>query len=113
MLLVHQGSPDEGAEFLAKRWPGARAVSDQNKRLHAAFGLGRASLGQLFGPSVWRRAIGALRFGVGFSRPVGDPFTLGGAFLVREGEVLDARPAEDAGTLPDFDGLARTAMALG
>lgn len=68
---------------------------------------------QLLGPSVWRRALGALRFGVGISRPVGDPFALGGAFLVREGAVLDARPAKDAGTLPDFEGLARTAAALG
>ena len=62
---------------------------------------------------MWLEALGALRFGVGLSRPVGDPFVLGGAFLVQEGRVLDARPAANAGTVPDFDGLARTAAALG
>jgi len=62
---------------------------------------------------VWLKALGSLRFGVGLSKPMGDPFVLGGAFLVQGKEVLDARPAANAGTTPDFDGLARTAAALG
>ncbi|MEE2940771.1 MAG: AhpC/TSA family protein [Planctomycetota bacterium] len=111
--MVHQGSPEDGEKFLAKRWPEARAVSDPEKRLYLAFGLGRGTLGQLFGPSVWRSAIEAARFGMGLSWPVGDPFVLGGAFLVRGAEVLDARPAANAGTVPDFEGLVSTAAALG
>lgn len=62
---------------------------------------------------MWLKALGSLRFGVGLSKPAGDPFVLGGAFLVQGREVLDARPAADAGTIPDFVGLARTAAALG
>lgn len=105
-LLVHQGNPEEGEWFLASRWPGARAVSDPDRVLYNAFGLGRGTLAQLFGLGVWKKAIGAARFGVGLSKPVGDPFVLGGVFLVKDGEVLDARPASDAGTVPDLDGLA-------
>ncbi len=110
-LLVHQGTPDEGMKFLTKRWPGARAVSDPDRRLYSAFGLARGSAGQLFGLPVWANAIKAVRFGVGVTKPVGDPLVLAGSFVVHGSHVLASDRAAHAGSIPDLTELSRIAKA--
>ena len=110
-LLVHQGTPEQGAKFLTNRWPEARAVSDPEKRLYRAFGLGRGTASQLFGLPVWRKALQASRHGVGVALPVGDPFVLAGSFVVQGNQVLASDRAEHAGSVPDLEGLARVALA--
>ncbi|MEM9802948.1 MAG: AhpC/TSA family protein [Planctomycetota bacterium] len=110
MLLVHMGRPEAGEQFLAKRWPEARAVSDPKKRLYDAFGLTRGSMAQLMGPSVWAAGVRSLRHGVG--RPVGDPFVLGGSFIVHGADVIAADVAETSASLPDLDRLAAAAHAV-
>ena len=96
-----------------KRWPGARAVSDPEKRLYSAFRLGRGSAGQLFGLPVWAQALKAARHGVGLARPVGDPFLLAGSFLVHGQRVMLSDRAEHAGSIPDLSELCRVAESLG
>lgn len=112
MAIVHQGTVDEGEAFLSRRWPGAPAISDPGRRLYDAFGLERGTVGQLFGPRVFAAAAGAIRYGVGLARPVGDPFVLAGAFVVDDAGVIHrAEPAAHAGSSPDFEALFAAARA--
>ena len=113
MAIVHQGTVEEGQAFLTRRWPGAPAISDPERRLYDAFGLGRGSVGQLFGPRVFAAAAGAVRYGVGLARPVGDPFVLAGAFVVDDrGVIHRAEPAAHAGSSPDFGALFAAARIV-
>ncbi len=91
------GTPEEGEQFFADRWPEARAVSDPDKLLYRAFGLARGSVGQLLGPGVWRAGWRAFRAGHGVGRPVGDPLMMSGWFLVRDGRVVWSDLHEHAG----------------
>lgn len=109
MVLVHMGTVQEGAQFLKKRWPGARAVADPEKATFSALGLVRASASQVLGLRVWKEFFKVARHGIG--KPVGDPLILAGSFVVRGREVLAAEPAEHVGDLPDYDALAEVALA--
>ena len=105
------GTPEEGEQFLAKRWPEARAVSDPDRRLFDAFGLTKGSFRQLMGLRVWAAGARAVRHGVGI--PVGDPRVLAGTFVVRGADVLDADVAENSASIPDLGRLAAVAIAAG
>ena len=109
---MHLGRPEEGEEFFALRWPEARAVSDPDRELYAAFGLARGSAGQLFGPGViWQGVKAALR-GHGVGKPVGDPRQMSGWFLIDEGEVVWSHVHEDAGAERRYDELESAVAAL-
>lgn len=82
------GTPAEGDAFLSTRWPEARAVSDPERALYDAFGLRRASAGEVLSPRSWGSGLKAVLSGHLPGRPVGDPLVLSGQFLVRGGEVL-------------------------
>ncbi|MGD2017950.1 MAG: hypothetical protein PVJ89_07540 [Planctomycetota bacterium] len=109
--MVHLGSPEDGARFFEERWPEARAVSDPDRVLFDAFGLGRGSWLQLVGPRTWAAGFRARRHGVGL--PKGDPRVLAGSFAVKGAEVLDADLATDSSSVPDLDRLAATVRAHG
>ena len=81
------GTPEEGANFFAERWPEARRVSDVDKQIYAAFGLGIGSLSQVAGPRVWIPSLLALIRGGGIGKPVGDPMVISGWFLVEERHI--------------------------
>jgi hypothetical protein len=99
------GSPEEGERFFAERWPEARAVSDEGRKLYAAFSLKKGTAGQLFGPRVWIAGLKAALWGHGVGAPVGDPLMLSGWFLVRGDKVLWAHPHEHAGAERQWDDL--------
>lgn len=101
------GSPEEGQRFFDARWPEARAVSDPDRVLFDAFGLGRGTVGQLLGPRVWAAGFRSRRHGVGL--PVGDPRVLAGSFLVKGAEVLEEERATTSASVPDLARLARAA----
>ncbi|MEM1451678.1 MAG: hypothetical protein AAGI22_21380 [Planctomycetota bacterium] len=109
ILLVHMGTPEQGEQFLAKRWPEARAVSDPNKRLFDAFGLTRGSFAQLFGIDAWVAAARSIKHGIGL--PVGDPLVLAGSFVVMGSDVIESDVAESTASVPDLDRLAVAAQA--
>ncbi len=81
------GSPEQGEAFFARRWPEARAVSDPDKELYAAFGLGKGKLRQFLGPAIWGTGLRALLDGHGIGIPVGDPAMMSGNFLVVDGAI--------------------------
>jgi len=111
-VLVHQGSIEQGEALLARLWPEAPAISDPERRLYAAFGLGRGSLGQLLGPATWVAGARALLKRHLVGRPVGDPLTMPGAFLVEGGRVLWARPFDHAGDQPRTPELLAAVRAV-
>lgn len=100
------GTPEEGRRFFDGLWPEARAVSDPEKRLYAAFGLARGGAKALFGPGVWLSGLRSARKGHGIGRPVGDPFMMPGAFVLDPGgRVLWEHRYDHAGDHPDFASL--------
>ena len=112
--MVHLGSPEDGARFFEERWPEARAVSDPDRVLFDAFGLGRGSWLQLVGPRTWAAGFRARRHGVGL--PKGDPRVLAGSFAVKGAEVLDAdgqrlRELDDGGFFGEVGLLSGTRSA--
>lgn len=108
LVVVHLGSPSEGAAFLGSHGLGdVHHVSDPKARVYEAFGLERGSLRQLFGPAVMKRGIEAGLFGGhGIGLLAGDGTRMPGVFLVHRGEILRAFVHRDAGERPSYADLA-------
>lgn len=112
IVFIHQASPKSGERFFGRYWPGAPAISDPQRTLYDAVGLGRGSLLQLLGPRVWLAGLRALlkRHTPGLRRD-GDPWTMPGLLLV---DPADEGPAQvrwshqfsHAADSPSFDALA-------
>ena len=100
VALVHQGSVEQGRELLAKRWPGALAISDPERRLYGAFAVKRGKLLELLGPQTWVAGFRALFKGHFVGKPVGDPLVLPGMFLAHGNRVLWSHDFRHAGDLP-------------
>lgn len=102
VVFAYRGTPEEGKRFFDKRWPLARAIADRDGLLYEHFGLGRATLGQAFGPAVIRRALEAFRRGTGVGMPGRDVLRMPGLFLIRKPEILATRRFSHVGDHPDF-----------
>ena len=105
VLFFFQGSPTEGRAFLRRYWPAARAVSDPELRVYAAFGVERGGLRQMFGPGVWAAKRRAESKGHESGERSGDIFMMPGAFLVEGGRVLWSHHYRHAGDHPEFERL--------
>lgn len=106
-VVVLLSDDRRGAAFLARYGLGdVSLLSDPTGRAYRAFGLGRGSWNQLFGPRVIWRAILALFRGHGVGMLEGDGFQLPGTFLIHRGEIVRAHPAKDAADQPDLTGMA-------
>ena len=106
ILLVYQGSVEDGREFFQRFWPEARAVSDTTKQFYQAFGLERASLKQMFGPEVVACGLRAAAKGSVAGTPVGDTRMMPGAFLVKDSEILWEHNYRHIADHPNFDMIA-------
>jgi hypothetical protein len=102
VLFFFQGSPTEGRAFLRRYWPAARAVSDPELRVYAAFGVERGKLLRMFGPGVWAAKRRAEAKGLANGERSGDMFMMPGAFLVEGARVLWRHEYRHAGDHPDF-----------
>ena len=110
VLFVHRSTPRQGGRFLGRYWPAAPAVSDPAGDLYDAVGLGRARLGQVFGPAVWPCLIRAARKGHGPARPTGDVWAMPGLLLVSPaGRVVLRHDFAHIGNRFDFASLAADA----
>ncbi|MBL8899814.1 MAG: AhpC/TSA family protein [Planctomycetes bacterium] len=101
-LFFTLGAVEPTRAFLAKLWPEARAIADPAQRFYAAFELGHGSAGKYLGPGVWAAGLRALLKGNGVGRPVGDPLTLPGLFLVHDRQLVAAHEFRHAGDHPDW-----------
>lgn len=106
ILLFFQGTVEDGAAFFGRLWPGARAVSDSNKRFYDAFGIQRGGLRKVLGPEVWAGGVRAALKGNGVGVPVGDPWMMPGVFLVKHDTILWEHEFRHAGDHPKFTRIA-------
>jgi len=108
IALVHMGTDAEAQSLLAHySLDDLPRVSDPERYLYRAFGLGRGGLLKLAGPTVWWRGFqAAILEGHGFGRIVGDAFQMPGVFLIFHGEVLRSYRHQSAADRPDYVRLA-------
>ena len=79
--MITMGTPEQAAAFRERLELPFPCFADPERAAYKAFGIPRASLGQLAGPAVWIRGGRALwRHGGGL--PVGDPRQLHAAFVI-------------------------------
>lgn len=105
LVLVHMLQKGEEVEFLSN--DEVERIADPRCELYRAFGLGKGGFWELFGPKVMYRGAVAFFRGCGVGMLKGDGLQMPGAFLVKDGEILEEQKAETAADLPDVEGLFR------
>ncbi len=106
IVLVHHGRPGTMHRLLIKHGLGGLdCIDDSDRSLYRAFGLRRGRVSQIFGISLWPRAISALRkHGAGI--PSGDPFQMPGVFLLHRCEVVHSFRHRKISDRPDYIGMS-------
>ena len=104
LVLVHMLHKGGETRYLPHP-DGIARISDPGCDLYRAFGLGKGTFMELFGPQVmWRMAV-ALCKGCGIGHLAGDGFQMPGAFLFRDGTILRSQRARNQSELPNLPGL--------
>ena len=108
LVLVHQSDQAEGAHWFAQYGLAhAEQISDPETKLYKAFELGRASLTDIFRPSVWWNGFrAAILQGHWFGKIVGDVFQLPGVFLIDKGKIVRAYRHQFASDRPNYSQFA-------
>ena len=97
VVFVTMGNQVQAEAVRQKLRSPHRFVCDPEQSLYQAFGLPKVSFGQMFNPTTFLRGARAAAKGHGVGAPVGDPWQLGGAFVVdRRGEVTWEKRAQHA-----------------
>jgi hypothetical protein len=100
VVFVAMATPEEAAHFRTKMRSPHRFVCDPEAKIYDHVGLGRGTVGQMFGIKVWIRGAQAAVKGHGVGRPIGDPWRLSGTFIVSpRGQVTWAHQSRDASDL--------------
>jgi hypothetical protein len=103
LLFFGQGDLQETKAFADKIWPEIPLVSDSDRQFFTGMGLGKGSVYQMFGPSVWACGIRAGLKGNFQWRVIGDIWTMPGVFAVnRSGEILWKHEFEHIAEHPDW-----------
>ena len=112
IAVVHMSPADEFGELLAAyQLADLEQFSDPQRRLFAAFGVGRGSLWQILNPRVFWRGIQAVIFQRhGCGRIVGDVYQMPGLFVIFRGRVLAEFRHRDAADRPNYLQLVKTAV---
>lgn len=82
-------------------------ISDPERLIYRAFGLGHGAILQLMNPRVVIRAIGAVFRARGAGAPIGDALQMPGAFVLSDGAVVRSYVYRDQADRPDYVALAR------
>jgi hypothetical protein len=109
-------SPEELARTMFTRYglQDVLRISDPSRRLYAAFGLERGTIGQLFGLKVWVRGFYAcLLAGHRLGRVVGDGMQMPGVFLIHRGQIVRSFRHRTAADRPDYVALASPRLPHG
>lgn len=104
LVLVHMLQNGDETGYLAGHGDVAR-IADPHCDLYRAFGLGKASTLQLYGPRVLALLLVSVVKGCGVGPLAGDGRQLPGAFLFHKGRIIAAQRARSASDLPDLPGL--------
>ncbi len=104
IVFVHMGE-DEQTRYLFERYriDDIPRISDPDAGLYRALGLERASLFQVYGPSMWRYAVQSILLdGHGMGQIVGDRFQMPGTFLIHNGSVISGFRHKRISDHPDY-----------
>lgn len=108
LAVVHMGDESAGLALTSPYGlEDVSRISDPACVLYRAYDLQRGRISQLLGPAVWWRGFLAAivnRHGVGPAG--GDGFQMPGAFVVRDGKVINAYRHTTAADRPDYCTLA-------
>ena len=108
VAIVHMGNPMNGTLMMQKHGlMDVHQFSDPDCTLYRAFGLRRGRLGELFAPSVFPRALGAILQGHGIGVLQGDGFRMPGSFLLIDGKVVQAHQAKTSADHADHLAMIR------
>lgn len=109
LVLVHMLKHGDEIRYLGDHGDVVR-IADPRCVLYRAFGLGRGSFLELFGPRVWWLGALSIFKGCGVGHLAGDGLQMPGAFLFQNGKIISSQRAQSAADLPDipklFSGLA-------
>jgi peroxiredoxin len=78
-------------------------ISDPDRRAYSAFQLGRGSFLELFGPKVIMRGFIATLRGHFAGKLDGDGFQMPGAFLIKDGRIIESFRSKTASDHPNYD----------
>ncbi|MDB5334757.1 MAG: AhpC/TSA family protein [Planctomycetaceae bacterium] len=107
IVLVHMQTDAEAqALFTRYKLGDLPRISDPEQKLYQAFDLQRGSVWQVMGPANVLPAIASIFRGNGSAIPNSDIFQLPGAFLMRDGQVVNAFRATRSSERPDYAVLA-------
>lgn len=108
MAFVHQATEDQAKPFFTRYGlADVNRISDPDSHLYRAFGLQRASVGDIVNRFVLQRGAEAARSGHHVGWPVGDVVRLSGVFLVRDGQLVSAFRHRTVADRPDYGAIAR------
>ena len=109
LVLVHHGTEADSAAFFSQfGLEDVPRISDPQKQLYRAFGLGQGRWGQLLGWRVWQRGmLAALWEGHGFGGSQGDVRQMPGVFLLDGPRIVRAFRHRSPSDRPDYVALAR------
>ncbi len=108
IVTVHMGFDSEVAPIYERC--GAAdipRVSDPDRLIYRAFGLGHGAILQLVNPRVLWRAIGAVLRAPGSGGRIGDARQMPGAFVLSDSAVVRSCTYRDQADRPDYVALAR------
>lgn len=113
MLAVTFEPPDRAASYLASHLLPFPLLSDPDRRLYAALGLGRGRWNDLWSPATLKSYVSGLLHGRLPAVPRGDVSQLGGDFVLdREGRVRFAHRGSTPSGRPDIPTLLEAVDAL-
>lgn len=107
ITLVHMEADGvAGRWFERYRLADLPRVSDPDRKLYRALGLGQGGASRVLGPvEIWRTALRLLN-GKGLSLPTADPFQMPGVFLFRDGKLMGEYRHRRVSDRPDYQALA-------
>ena len=112
IVFVHMATEAEARGFFERfDMDDVERISDPDGCLYVAFGLERAGLMQMLGPSVWKRGITAILGGNTPGVPRGDVFRMPGAFVVNQGKVTKSHFHRTIGDRPNLSEFSEAGLA--
>lgn len=105
ILFFYQGTVADGRKFFGEHWSAAHAIADASLKFYQAFGIPKASLGQMLAPAVWRQGMKTLSKGHRLGIPQGSVRQLPGLMLVKAERIVWRHDFEHAGDHPNFQKL--------
>jgi hypothetical protein len=111
VAFVHMGEESQVAPLMTEHdLEQIARISDPDRRLYAAFGLGRGGAMAMIGPKVWACGIKAGLAGHLPRRPIGNVRQMPGVFLVYQGKMLNGFRASTIADKPDLETFLRLGL---